>query len=80
MGGGGGGGGKGGGSKPYVPPAPAPEPIPVRAQETEAESKQVRNAEQQRIKKLRGASGTILTSPLGTVGSVQTSGNILGRV
>lgn len=77
--GGGGGGGKGGGT-PSVPQAPAPEPIPVRAQETEAESKQVRDSEQQRIKKLRGASGTILTSPLGTVGSVQTSGNILGRV
>lgn len=77
--GGGGGGGKGGGT-PSVPQAPAPEPIPVRAQETEAESKQVRGSEQQRIKKLRGASGTILTSPLGTVGSVQTSGNILGRV
>lgn len=77
--GGGGGGGKGA-STPSVPQAPAPEPIPVRAQETEAESKQVRNAEQQKIKKLRGSSGTILTSPLGTVGSVQTSGNILGRV
>lgn len=76
--GGGGGGGKG--AKPSVPSAPAPEPIPVRAQETEAESKQVRDAEQQRIKKLRGSSGTILTSPLGTVGSVQTSGNVLGRV
>lgn len=77
--GGGGGGGKGGGT-PSVPQAPAPEPIPVRAQETEAESKQVRDAEQKKIKKLRGASGTILTSPLGTLGSVQTSGNILGRV
>lgn len=77
--GGGGGGGKGA-STPSVPQAPVPEPIPVRAQETEAESKQVRDAEQQRIKKLRGASGTILTSPLGTLGSVQTSGNILGRV
>lgn len=77
--GGGGGGGKGA-STPSVPQAPAPEPIPVRAQETEAESKQVRDAEQQKIKKLRGASGTILTSPLGTLGSVQTSGNILGRV
>lgn len=77
--GGGGGGGKGA-STPSVPQAPAPEPIPVRAQETEAESKQVRDAEQQRIKKLRGASGTILTNPLGTLGSVQTSGNILGRV
>lgn len=77
--GGGGGGGKGA-STPSVPQAPAPEPIPVRAQETEAESKQVRDAEQKKIKKLRGASGTILTSPLGTLGSVQTSGNILGRV
>ena len=77
--GGGGGGGKGA-STPSVPQAPAPEPIPVRAQESEAESKQVRDAEQQKIKKLRGASGTILTSPLGTLGSVQTSGNILGRV
>lgn len=76
---GGGGGGKGA-STPSVPQAPAPEPIPVRAQETEAESKQVRDAEQQKIKKLRGASGTILTSPLGTLGTVQTSGNILGRV
>lgn len=76
--GGGGGGGKG--AKPSIPSAPAPEPIPVRAQETEAESKSVRDAEQQRIKKLRGSSGTILTSPLGTVGSVQTSGNVLGRV
>lgn len=75
---GGGGGGKG--AKPSVPSAPAPEPIPVRAQETEAESKQVRDSEQKRIKKLRGSSGTILTSPLGTVGSVQTSGNVLGRV
>lgn len=76
--GGGGGGGKGGG--PSVPYVPAPEPIPVREKEVEAESKQVRDAEQQRLKKLRGSSGTILTSPLGTVGSVQTSGNVLGRV
>ena len=74
------GGGGGGGKGASVPSAPAPEPIPVRAQETEAESKQVRDAEQKKIKKLRGSSGTILTSPLGTVGSVQTSGNILGRV
>lgn len=76
--GGGGGGGKGG--KPSVPYVPAPEPIPVREKEVEAESKQVRDAEQKRLKKLRGASETILTSPLGTLGSVQTSGNILGRV
>lgn len=77
--GGGGGGSKGG--TPDVPTPPAPEPIPIREREVEAVEKGVRSTEQNRIKNLRGASGTILTSPLGTTGGAATgSSSILGKV
>lgn len=75
MGFGGGGGGK---SSPSITPAPEPDPIPVRATEAEAESTAVRDAEQDRIRKLRGSGGTVLTSPLGTSGAVTTKKNTLG--
>ena len=38
----------------------------------------IRDEEANRIKRRRGMAGTIMTSALGTTGSVQTGGNKLG--
>lgn len=51
-----------------------------REQEQEAESSSVRDEEQRKMRRRRQMGGTILTSPLGTTGSVSGTGNsLLGR-
>ena len=52
-----------------------------REQEQEAESSSVRDEEQRKMRRRRQMGGTILTSPLGTTGSVSGTGNsLLGRM
>ncbi len=48
-----------------------------REQEQEAESSAVRDEEQRKMRRRRQMGGTILTSPLGTTGSVSSTGNSL---
>jgi hypothetical protein len=71
--GGGGGGGMKGGSSPHVETYEAEE-TPTYEEEGEPTAKAVRDEEAARLKRKRGAAGTILTSPLGTTGG----GNLLG--
>ena len=69
----------GGGSAPSVITYEA-EDAP-REQEQEAESSAVRDEEQRRLKRLRQMGGTLLTSPLGSTGTVSSTGtNLLGRM
>lgn len=52
-----------------------------REQEQEAESASVRDEEQRKLRRRRQMGGTMLTSPLGTTGSVSSTGNsLLGRM
>lgn len=48
-----------------------------REQEQEAESSAVRDEERRKMRRRRQMGGTILTSPLGTTGSVSGTGNSL---
>lgn len=78
--GGGGGGKSGGGSKAPAPaPAPVAEPVPNLTQQ-DPETKAVRDAEMKKIRRRRGAAGTVLTTPLGG-GAVSAGGpTLLGRM
>lgn len=52
-----------------------------REAEQEAESQSIRDEEQRKLRRRRQMGGTILTSPLGTTGSVASSGSsLLGRM
>lgn len=71
----------GGGSSPKAPEVIVPEPsepAPVYATTAEPVAEEVRNAETKKNRVKRGASGTLLTSPLGTTGTVAISGTKLG--
>lgn len=66
--------------------ASSPSPVVYEAEaaprevEHEAEATNVRDDEQRKIRARRQMGGTLLTSPLGTVGSVGSSGaSLLGR-
>lgn len=63
--------------------APEPEPIkpvPIREEEAEPESAAVRDEERRKLRQRRGMAGTVLTSPLGTMGTVSSAGSgLLGR-
>ena len=60
------------------PEMPETEPMPS-SEEQEPVSKAAREEERRKIRARRGMSGTLLTSPLGTTGSVP-SGGLLGRI
>ncbi len=71
----------GGGSRSaapvYIPPAT---PVPVREAEAEPESARVREEEARKLRARYGAGKTVLSSPLGVTGSVESLGNsLLGR-
>lgn len=52
-----------------------------KEREQEAESSAVRDEEQRKLKRRQQMSGTVLTSPLGTTGSVSSTGSsLLGRM
>ena len=69
----------GGGQKAPSISSPAYDPVPVREAEVEAESSAVRDAERRKVQARRGMSGTLLTSPLGTMGTTSAVGGLLGR-
>lgn len=70
------GGGGGGPSVVTYEPEDAP-----REAEQEAESQSIRDEEQRKLRRRRQMGGTILTSPLGTTGSVASTGSsLLGRM
>ena len=52
-----------------------------REAEQEAESQAIRDEEQRKLRRRQQMGGTILTSPLGTTGSVASTGSsLLGRM
>ena len=52
-----------------------------KEREQEAESTAVRDEEQRKLKRRQQMSGTVFTSPLGTTGSVSSTGSsLLGRM
>lgn len=63
-------------STPSVAPAPVVEAAPTE-QEQEPETAAVRDEETRKIKARRSMSGTVLTSPLGTTGAVNSLGSSL---
>lgn len=70
----------GGSSKPAPVYIPTPTPIPVREAEVEPESARVREEEARKLRAKHGAAKNMLSSPLGTLGSVESLGNsLLGR-
>lgn len=67
-----------------TPKAPRVETVEIeeapREAEQEAESAAIRDEEQRKIRRRRQMGGTILTSPLGTTGSVESlSSSLLGQ-
>lgn len=75
----GGGGGGIGKSAPKTPEIPAVEPTPTPEEAADPESSSVRDAEARKLRQRRGAAGTVLTSPLGTIGQPKTiASTILG--
>lgn len=73
------GGGGGGKSAPSAPAAPKPEQTPTYETEKEPLAKSVRDSEQRKIVQRTGLAGTILTSPLGVIGTSGSGGsNLLG--
>lgn len=52
-----------------------------REAEQEAESQSIRDEEQRKLRRRRQMGGTVLTSPLGTLGGVASTGSsLLGRM
>lgn len=71
--------GGGGKSVPSVPAAPEPEQTPTYETEKDPLAKSVRDSEQRKIAQRAGLAGTILTSPLGAIGTSGSGGsNLLG--
>lgn len=74
-----GGGGGIGKSATKTPEIPAVEPTPTPEEAADPEAASVRDAEARKLRQRRGAAGTVLTSPLGTIGQPQTiASTILG--
>lgn len=75
----GGGGGGIGKSAPKTPEIPKVEPTPTPEEAADPEAASVRDDEARKLRQRRGAAGTVLTSPLGTIGQPQTiKSTILG--